>query len=495
MFWNNKTSENHDRKPAVAGQFYPADSAELKKTVLELFDQAKPKLVNNVQAVISPHAGYVFSGQVAASSFNQIDPDRKFDNIFLIGTSHHTYLPGASIYDQGDYIMPFGKIKVNTKLAHQLIEKYPFFTFDPQAHLYEHTLEVQLPFLYYHLKHQFQIIPIIIGTNDINTIKQIAHALEPYFNKNNLFVISTDFSHYPPYQDAIKVDSLTAQSIISKDPQKFLETIQNNEKLGIPNLATSICGWSSVLTLMFLAQNNPNLKFKIIEYKNSGDSPYGNHTQVVGYYSIVLYYDSQQKQLNKKEESDIDFSLSENDKITLLKLARQTLNSYIINGTVPKINPSELSDNLKKPLGAFVTLKIDDKLRGCIGRFMPNQPLYQVVQDMTVAAATQDPRFIPVSTQELKLITIEISVLTPLKPISSLDQIIIGKHGIYCKQGFNSGTLLPQVATENNWDVEQFVGYCCKYKAGLNWDCWKTAQLYTYEAIVFDEKEFGLTPQ
>ena len=485
MAWEIK-NKIPDRKPAVSGKFYPADPQELEHTVKELFSKAKKRIATNPRGIISPHAGYVFSGLVAASAYNQLDESKQYDNIFIIGTSHHTYLKGASIYPGGHYIMPFGKIPVNGKIAQHLIDTYKFFTFSPEAHLHEHSLEVQLPFLYYKLRHPFKIIPIIIGTYNIDIIKQIAEALEPYFTDKNLFVISTDFSHYPTYEQAQTVDQRTAQAIISGDPEKFLTVIEENKKLGYNNLATSICGWSATLVLMYLSQKNKNLEFKPILYQNSGDSIYGDHYQVVGYYAIVL----DEKHQAKQED---EFSLTEDEKIQLLKISRHTLESYIRQGNIPHYDSSQFSENLNRPLGAFVTLKKEGKLRGCIGRFMPSEPLWQVVQNMTIASATEDTRFNPVTEDELNDITIEISVLTPLKRINSIDEVETGKHGIYVRYGMNSGTLLPQVATENGWDREQFVGYCCKYKAGLTYDCWKYAELYVYEAIVFDETEFGLT--
>ncbi len=471
-----------DRKPAVNGKFYPADAEELERTVKKLFSQAKPRVANNVRGIISPHAGYIFSGHVAASAYNQLNENKNYENIFLIGTSHHVYLKGASIYPGGNYIMPFGKIPVNKKIAQYLIDTYDVFSFSPEAHVSEHSLEVQLPFLYYKLKNSFKIIPIIIGTYNIDAIKQIASALEPYFNDQNLFVVSTDFSHYPTYEEAKEVDKKTAQAIISGDPERFLSVIEENKLLGYHNLATSICGWSATLTLMYLAQKDKNLTFKHIIYQNSGDSIYGDHYQVVGYNAIIL---------DHKNKDNPNFELSDEDKINLLKLSRQTLESYIKNRIILQIDDSQFSGNLKKHLGAFVTLKKNNKLRGCIGRFMPSEPLWQVVQQMAIAAATEDPRFPPVTIDELDDITIEISVLTPLQRINSLQEVQVGKHGIYVRHGINSGTLLPQVATENNWDREQFVGYCCKYKAGLDYDCWRYAELFVYEAIVFDQTQFN----
>ena len=185
-----------------------------------------------------------------------------------------------------------------------------------------------------------------------------------------------------------------------------------------------------------------------------------------------------------------DFALTTQDKKTLLYIARTTLEKYIYEGIVPDFSSLQMSENLKQHLGAFVTLKINGKLRGCIGRFMPNQPLWEVVRDMTIAAATDDPRFSPVTPGEVSQINIEISVLTPLKPVSSPDDVIVGKHGVYCRYGFYSGTLLPQVAVEQGWNAYEFVEYCCKYKANLDSQCWKYADLFVYEAIVFDESEF-----
>ena len=148
-----------------------------------------------------------------------------------------------------------------------------------------------------------------------------------------------------------------------------------------------------------------------------------------------------------------------------------------------------MTKTLKKSCGAFVTLHKEGKLRGCIGRFVADEPLYEIVQKMSVAAATEDRRFPVVESNELKELDLEISVLTPLKKIDSIDEIEMGKHGIYIKKGFASGTFLPQVAIETGWTKEEFLGYCARNKAGLGWDGWKDADIYIYEALVFDEEE------
>ena len=143
-------------------------------------------------------------------------------------------------------------------------------------------------------------------------------------------------------------------------------------------------------------------------------------------------------------------------------------------------------DKLKAHLGAFVTLNKNHNLRGCIGRFEPNQPLYEVIVDMAIASALQDTRFKRVTKEELKEIELEISVLTPQKKIESIDEIVIGKHGIYIQKGRKNGTFLPHVASQMNWGVQEFVKMCATTKAGIKTEEIKNAEIFTYEAIVFE---------
>jgi AmmeMemoRadiSam system protein B len=200
---DSKRESDNVRKPAVAGSFYPSDPSQLKSQIESYFQALANKPVrSDVAAVIVPHAGYVFSGEVAASAFAQIDPEREYERIFLIGTSHLMYMNGASIYKTGDFSTPLGIVKVDTELAGKLIKENSVFEDIPEAHGQEHSLEVQLPFLQCRFKKPFKIVPIIIGTQSIATCHKIANALKPWFNDKNLFVISSDFSHYPTYAGA-----------------------------------------------------------------------------------------------------------------------------------------------------------------------------------------------------------------------------------------------------------------------------------------------------
>ena len=469
-----------NRQPAVAGQFYPAEPDSLKAELKQLFASSVQIKTENTLAIISPHAGYVFSGSVAASAFNQSDAKKKYKNIFILASSHRMYFEGASIYTVGNYETPLGEVKVDIDLAKKLVKENHCFNDDTLPHSGEHSLEVQLPFLQYKMKTDFKIIPIILGTDDAKTCMDIALALKPYFNDKNLFIISTDFSHYPSYNDAKLIDKITANAILKNSSEQLLSTLKINNSKGISQLATSLCGWTSVLTLLYLTEGKQDIEFSLIDYQNSGDSKYGDKSQVVGYNALAV--------CQKSDSAKNNFLLSATDKHILLDIARNTILKYICENKMYKEDSTGFSDALLTPCGAFVTLHESGNLRGCIGRFEPDEPLYKVIQQMAIAAATEDSRFSPVNKDELDKIQIEISVLTPMQKIKSIDEIQLGKHGIYIKKGYSHGTFLPQVATETSWSKEEFLGHCARDKAGILWDEWKTADIFIYEAIVFSEK-------
>jgi len=477
------------RQPAVAGSFYPADAKSLKAQIDLFFNNLGDTAIDEkIAAIIVPHAGYVFSGQVAASAYAKLDPEKSFSRIFVIGTSHHVLLNGASIYNKGDYQTPLGIVTVDTELANKLIDENRQIKYVPEAHAEEHSVEVQLPFLQYRLKKPFKIIPMVIGTQSAETCKKLAEILKPYFTPGNLFVISSDFSHYPSYQDAIKNDEATGNAVASNSPAVFVQTILANEKKNTPGLVTSCCGWSSVLTLLDITSEQRDIHVEHIKYMNSGDTQYGDKDRVVGYHAFIFTR-------GNKARTGIDFKLNPNDKRTLLKIARESIDSKLENKPVSEIDAGELSGNVKANCGAFVTLTKKGNLRGCIGRFTASEPLYKVVQEMARTAAFSDTRFLPVTKREMKDIDVEISVLTPLKRIYSIDEFTLGKQGIYIIKGNRSGTFLPQVAESTGWNKEEFMGHCARDKAGIGWDGWKDADLYTYEALVFDEKELMTSEQ
>lgn len=475
-----------DRQPVAAGRFYPASEQTLTEEVTQLFEKASaPPVKLNIRAVISPHAGYIFSGKIAAEAFKSIDRNSRFRNIFVIGSSHIMAFDGASVYNTGDFITPLGKLTVNKEIANKLIDENRLFKFPVNAHMQEHSIEVQLPLIQYYFKEVPDIVPIIIGTNNINNIRKIAEILKPWFNRENLFVISSDFSHYPQYEAAIEVDRATANSIIAGDPQGFLDVLKKNSQKNYPGLATSMCGWTSGLLLMYLAEGNPDLEFRKIDYCNSGDSSYGGKDEVVGYNAIVLAEKKSATNPAKGLKDEITFTEEEKEK--LISMARNNIKSLLYDKKRVAVDNKNIPEVFKKPFGAFVTLKIDGSLRGCIGRFISSDPLYEVVLQSSQSSAFEDPRFIPLTKEELPKTDIEITVLGPLIRINDIKDIELGRHGIYIKKDFRSGTMLPQVAIENKWSVEEFLGYTSRDKAGIGWFGWKDADIYIYEGIILEE--------
>jgi MEMO1 family protein len=486
----NKIDSLGDREPAVAGKFYPGTRTELSSDLDTLYEKARKTGSFSVpddmepMAVIAPHAGYIFSGVVAASAYLPLKKNYTFKRVFLIGSSHHALYDAASVYCGNSFITPLGKVGVDKEIVRELLRKNRIFQCRSDVQVPEHSLEVQLPFLQQIWGSNFQIIPILLGTQSAQTCSKIAEILKPYFVPGNLFVISTDLSHYPAYLDAVKVDQSTINAVCVNDPDKFQIQLDENDRKGISNLVTSMCGWTSVLTLLYMTNGNKDIQYKPVLYQNSGETPvYGEKTKVVGYQSIIV--------LKKKQEApkslSIDFSKSEKQK--LLALARQSIIDYLNNGEVKVLDKNQLPKVFMEKYGAFVTLNLNGNLRGCIGRMQPEQEIYKTIQEMAVAAAIHDTRFDPLSIDEIDKIDIEISILSPLRKINSIDEIVPGKHGILIKSGLRSGTYLPQVAIKTGWNTQELLSHCAEEKAGIGWDGWKDADIYIYEAKVFGEKE------
>jgi hypothetical protein len=474
---NGQTQAPVVRPATQANRFYTGDAKELSEEVdsfLTLHNRSA--IYNNVAALIVPHAGYYFSGNVAASAYMALDPKKQYKRIFMLGPSHHEWLDGASVNTEADYYAtPLGEVKVDHETAMKLTRDsvdHVFF-YCPEAHDREHCLEVQLPFLQRRLGDVPPIVPIIISTNDYQKLKRMAEVLKPYFNDENLFVISSDFSHYPSYEDAYEVDTLTGKAIETGDVEQFIATIEANAHKGKRNLQTSACGEFPIITLMLMLDNHYDMKH--LMYQNSGDIDNHDHSRVVGYHSFAVL---------RKQMSDEGFTLSDADKKMLKEIALQSIKDSL-DGKPIMENHENLSATLNQKCGAFVSLHKQGHLRGCIGHFGEDYPLHEMVAEMARAAAFEDPRFMPVSREELDDIDIEISVLTPMRRIQSLDEFELHRHGIYIRKGYRSGTFLPQVADEVNWTKEEFVGHCSQDKAGLGWDGWRDAELYVYEAIVF----------
>ena len=489
---NGQTREPVVRPATQANRFYDGNAQRLSQEVDSFLTLHRGSADSRrVAALIVPHAGYYYSGNVAASAYMALNPKQLYKRIFLLGPSHHEWLDGASVNTEADYYAtPLGNVKVDRETAKaltttdgtDLTDSEKVFFYRPEAHDREHCLEVQLPFLQRRLGDVPPIVPIIISTNDFQKLSRMAEALKPYFTDENLFVISSDFSHYPRYEDAYEADGKTGKAIESGDVGQFIAAIEENARSGKRNLATSACGEFAIITLMLMLDSNYEVKH--LMYQNSGDIGDTDHSRVVGYHSFAILRNGTGG--NGQTRTNTDFVLSDNDKKKLKEIALNSIKDSLDGKSVSvSISPMQEYPMLSKKCGAFVSLHKHGHLRGCIGHFGEDTPLYEIVAEMARAAAFEDPRFMPVSREELDAIDIEISVLTPMRRIQSLDEFELHRHGIYIRKGYRSGTFLPQVADEVNWTKEEFVGHCSQDKAGLGWNGWKDAELYVYEAIVF----------
>ncbi|MBI4652001.1 AmmeMemoRadiSam system protein B [Candidatus Desantisbacteria bacterium] len=460
------------RRAAVAGSFYPGNPQEITRMLEYFFSQVHDtSLLMNPRILISPHAGYIYSGPVAAYGYKAIQ-GIPFKLVIILGPAHTEYFEGASIYTEGSFETPLGTIEIDSKLAKSLLAGNRIFTENTSPHIKEHSLETQLPFLQFILK-DFNIIPIVIGDiKDVRDYKVIADVIAMNIKKREdvLIVISTDLSHFYSYSIAQKMDEIAIDGILRMDPDYLLRRVNGHE--------CELCGFNPVMVGLELAKDlNGVNKAVLLKKANSGDTA-GDKNRVVGYASILI---GEAKENKKMDE------LTKDVKKELLKIARDTIFSYIKEGKILEFknvtNPKFLTKQ-----GAFVTITENHNLRGCIGTFVSDKPLYNTIVEMAVSSAAKDPRFPSLAKEELKDISIEISVLSELKRIKNVDEIKVGTHGIYIIRGYYRGVLLPQVATEYGWDRDTFLQQTC-YKAGLPADAWRDTktEIYIFSAQVFNE--------
>jgi AmmeMemoRadiSam system protein B/AmmeMemoRadiSam system protein A len=476
------------RKAAFAGQFYPADSLKLLKSVEFFLRDAVSKNTGKPIALISPHAGYIYAGQIIADSYNQAK-NYKYDLIIILGTNHTTAdFDRISIYPGTGFETPLGISQIDTETAGELMKLDDDCVFYESVHTREHSIEVQLPFIQY-LFPGVKILPVVIGTPDYEMCVKFGRVLARLVkDKNALIVASSDLSHYPSYDDANHVDKNTLEAATSLDFKKFELVAERQPAAGISNLVTSACGEGPIIAAMAAAKELGAGSGTIVSYANSGNCLVGNRQKVVGYGSVIYSInDHQDKQdiFPSPPAEEKSFELNDSDKKLLLVFARKTIKQYLESETVPLARG--FSPNAEKNIGAFVTLREKKELRGCIGYMREDLPLCEVVGSMALQSAFNDQRFNPLSETELSKVDIEISALTPYKLIKSEGEIILGRDGVVIKKEGKQAVFLPQVAGEMGWSKEELLDNLCK-KAGLQAGDWKLdAQLFTFQAEVFDE--------
>jgi hypothetical protein len=348
----------------------------------------------------------------------------------------------------------------------------------------EHSLEVQLPFLQVTLG-DFKLVPVIVGSGGWEVCRILGEALAKVCDENTLIVASTDLSHYHSYDEAYRLDQNVIEAIKDLDAEAIANGCQRHEM--------EACGGAPVAALLAAADLKNARKVNILRHKTSGDVPGGVRNQVVGYLAAAICRgDAEEESCSacSKDKtatgSGLEFSKAEQE--YLLLLARHSINEAL--GQSFKLpEPDESFQVLNEKRGAFVTLKIHNQLRGCIGNLMPDKPLGKLIKDVAAQAAFDDPRFPPLSVKELQDVKLEITVLGQMVEVKSHKEVIVGKHGIMIRHGYHQGLFLPQVATEQGWNREQYLDGVCQ-KAGLPRESWKKkdARLTIFTADCFGEE-------
>ena len=476
-------------QPAVAGLFYPRQKEALSAKLDKLLAAAEPVPLGKLRGLICPHAGYEYSGPTAAIGYKQV-AGRKFDTVFVLGPSHCADFQGAAVLDAAAYATPLDKIPLSPRAAE--LAKLPPFSAAPSAkvdrpqwwqesgkqpppageetpHTWEHSVEVQLPFLQKVLS-EFRLVPVVVGKVDT---AQAAEALARFADDKTLFVASSDLSHFQRYEEARQLDTSCVQAICDLDVPRMEEE--------------DACGKLPILTLMHLAKQR-GWKAKLLDYRNSGDTA-GDRRSVVGYAAIAFYEDAPAATGEKPAED----KWTEKEQQLVLDLARQTLTNAVNRQPKRDVDAAQVPERLRKPGGCFVTLTKEGRLRGCIGDIFPSRALYQSVMDNAISAALRDPRFSPVQPDEVDGLRIEVSVLTvpaPLElksPDDLLTKLRPGIDGVVFTLRGRRSTYLPQV-WEQVPDKNRFLNELAK-KAGLAPEAWKDpeAVVLTYQVHAFHE--------
>ena len=489
---DGREKKGNIRHPAVAGphSFYPSDPQILRRIVTDYLQQAELKIDKVPFGLIAPHAGYVYSGPVAGWAYRQVQ-GRTYRSVIVMAPSHMIPIRYISVMSSGIYITPLGEIQIDEELAQKLIDAGgDSIRASTSGHLHdartpaEHSLEVQLPFLQVALG-DFKIVPVIIGGQDWKASRDLGEALVKAASEDVLIVASSDLSHYHGYEEAYRLDGEVIELIERMDAEAIANGCSRNK--------LEACGSAPISALLFAADKKGARNVEILRHKTSGDIPGGMRDQVVGYLAAAVYYgeewrkdkDTAQSEMKAQTGSGLTFTLEEQK--YLLELARQSVSEALyvpFQLTKPDVKYPILSEKR----GLFVTIKIGGRLRGCIGNLSPTEPLGELVKKVALQTAFDDPRFQPMTEKELDSVTFEITVLGEMARVRSSKEIVVGRHGILIKRGYNQGLLLPQVAVEMGWNREQFLEGVCQ-KAGLPPDAWrkKDTQINIFTADLFGE--------
>ncbi len=463
----------------VAGMFYPSNPVELSKQIAEMFSRAQKRtLPGPVRAIIAPHAGYIYSGQIAANAYKQVE-GMDFD-IVVVVAPFHGFFKGVSVYSGGGYQTPLGVVEIDRKLSALMAEKHPTVFASTVGHTGsgghgEHSLEVQLPFLQTVLG-RFKLVAMIMGDQEESTIRATTEVLAATLtDKKALLVASTDMSHFHPEKEARRLDKAFETALASFNSSKIIEVVGSGR--------SEACGYGPVTAVVEAMKRMGGQEVEIISYGTSGAAT-GDFSEVVGYLSAVI---TGKKEIPKPQPTigtpkpRKRTGYSQEEKEYLLSLARRAVEAKARRQKL-EVPPCP-SGYIEDKRGVFVTITKRGTLRGCIGLVQARERLVDAVAEMAVAAAFDDPRFPAVAIDELNDLEYEISVMTPLALVTDINSIVVGRDGLMIRLAMHSGLLLPQVATENGWDKIAFLEQTC-LKAGLPKNSYKDKQAQIYKFSV-----------
>jgi len=475
------------REAAVAGQFYPASAQRLRDAVERFLRDAAPPAPARPVAIVVPHAGYAFSGEIAAEGW-RFASGRAPDLVVLLGTNHTVAgFRGVAASPERGFRTPLGVAEVDREAAGALARLDPDVVLDARPHAREHSVEVQVPFVQVLFPHA-KILPLVVGAPDPELCERLGQALGKMLRgRNALVVASSDLSHYPSARDAAAVDRRVLAAVASLDPVRFRSAIAAEMSRGVGALATCACGEAPILAAMAAARALGASRGTVIRYGNSGDGPLGDEERVVGYGAVAFEAGpgvADLRALQQPPPPPADGALDAKARAALLAYARETLVRFMETDTVPTTR--RLPPAASQPRGAFVTLNEHGALRGCVGQLLPSRPLGPTVGRMALEAALRDGRFAPVTRDELAALEIEISVLGPMAPVAARE-IVVGRDGVVLAKDGRRAVFLPQVAIEQHWGRDELLDHLCE-KAGLPRACWRDgAALQAFQADVFGE--------
>jgi AmmeMemoRadiSam system protein B/AmmeMemoRadiSam system protein A len=477
----------------LAGRWFQDSERALRDEIAELGKGVSAVRKRNVCAAVVPHAGYRYSGQVAAGVYLRIDP-KSLNRVVVMGPSHYVGMRNrVSIPDATHFRTPLGELPADTAFVARAL-KLPFVTQQPQAHEQEHSDQIQLPLIQACLASNVPVVCVVCGQFDPANLLTAAAAFRELLDDRTLVVASSDFTHYGanygyvPFTNDVQrrietLDMGIFDLFARRDLDGFLRQLDET--------GATVCGRDPLAFL--LAMLPADARVERTAYDTSGRMTQDERNSVSYIGALVTGAWSVPAKAGRPAAGTPPpqgEKLSDGDCGRLLALARETIAEAFKNGErrAASAEPREVTAGMEAVRGGFVTLHKHGDLRGCIGEIVPRREVWKAVREQALNAAFHDPRFPPLSETEFGDIHIEISVLTPPRPVDSWRDIVIGKHGMVLTKGGRSAVFLPQVAPEQGWGIEETLTHLAM-KAGLQPDAWREgAEFLVFEAQVVQEQ-------